>query len=123
MAKYLLFLGGADLDKRSGNVELAPVMLQRFMTWMRSMRDSGRYVASYKLEDRTGKRLTVRGGEVVDGPFIESKEAIGGVFVIEASSLDEATALARECPVLTMQNGYVEVRVHEEVRPPPAKPV
>jgi hypothetical protein len=118
MAKYLLLLGGADLDKRSANTELAGVMLQRYMTWMRSMRESGRYVSSYKLQDHTGKRLTVRGGEVVDGPFVESKDAIGGIFVIEAGSLDEATAIARECPVLDLQNGYVEVRVHEEVRPP-----
>jgi hypothetical protein len=52
----------------------------------------------------------VRGGEVLEGPFIETKDAIGGIFVIEAASLEEAIALAHESPVLHLQNGYVEVR-------------
>jgi hypothetical protein len=119
MAKYMLILGGADLDKRSGAAELTQSMLQHYMTWMRGLKESGRYVASYKLYDQTGKRLTLRGGEVVDGPFVETKEAVGGVFVIEAASLDEATAIGRECPVLRLQNGYVEVRVVEQVQPGP----
>jgi hypothetical protein len=118
MAKYVLLLGGADLDKRSGNAELAPRMFERFFSWMSSLQQSGRYVTSSKLQDQTGARLTVRGGQVVEGPFIETKEAVGGVFVIEAASLGEAISIARECPTLTLQNGFVEVRVVEEVRRP-----
>ena len=72
---------------------------------------------AHKLNDRTGTRLTLRGGQVVEGPFIETKEAVGGAFVIEAASLEEATAVGRECPVIDLQNGYVEVRVIEDVRP------
>jgi hypothetical protein len=117
MANFMLLLGGADLDKRSANAELAPVMMQQYMAWVQSLRQKNRLVASHKLFDQTGKRLTIRGGEVIEGPFVESKEAIGGIFLISAASLDEATALARECPVLRLQNGYVEVRVIEEVRP------
>lgn len=117
MAKYVLILGGADLDKRSGNAALAPKMFEQFMTWMRSLQESGRYVASFKLHDQTGTRLSVRGGQVVEGPFVETKEAVGGVFVIEAGSLEEATQIGRECPVFG-QNGYVEVRVVEDVRRP-----
>jgi len=117
MNEYMLILGGADLDKRSGNPERSPVILERYMTWMRSLQERGQYLASHKLQDQTGARLTVRGGQVVEGPFIESKEAVGGIFMISAASLDEATAIARHCPVLDLQNGYVEVRVVEEVRP------
>jgi hypothetical protein len=117
MAKYMLILGGADLDKRSANAELTKEMFQQYMTWMRGLRESGRYVSSYKLYDQTGARLTLRGGEVVDGPFVETKEAVGGIFVVEAGSLEEATAIGRECPILRLQNGYVEVRVVEQVQP------
>ena len=60
---------------------------------------------------------TIRGGEVIDGPFIESKDAVGGIFVIEAASLDEATEIARSCPILQLQNGYMEVRVIEVANP------
>lgn len=114
MTHYLLLMGGADLDKRSGNAARTPVILERYMAWMRSLQERGSYVSSHKLHDQTGKRLTVRGGQVVDAPFVETKEAIGGIFLIQAESLEEATALARECPVLLLQNGYVELRVIEE---------
>jgi hypothetical protein len=55
----------------------------------------------------------VRGGQVVEGPFIEAKEAVGGIFIFEAPSLAEATAAARTCPVFELQNGYIEVRAVE----------
>jgi hypothetical protein len=120
MAKYMLLLGGADLDKRSGNGALAPKMFERYASWLRGLRESGRYVDSVKLHDQTGARLTVRGGQVVEGPFMETKEAVGGFMTIEASSLEDAVAAARECPIFELQNGYVEVRVIEEVRRPGA---
>jgi hypothetical protein len=120
MAKYMLLLGGADLDKRSGNASIAPMMFERFASWLTSVRESGRYVDSHKLHDQTGARLTVRGGQVVEGPFMETKEAVGGVVVVQAASLEEAIAIARECPVFSLQNGNIEVRVVEEVRRPSA---
>ena len=113
MAKYMLILGGADLDKRSANPEFAGLMLERYAAWVRSLASAGRLGQTYKLYDQTGTRLTVRGGEVLEGPFIETKDAVGGIFIIEADSLEQATALARQSPVLDLQNGYVEVRLIE----------
>lgn len=113
MPKFMLIAGGADMDKRSGNAALRPIMLERYMAWIQGLRDSGRYVGSFKLQDQTGRRLTIRGGEVIDGPFIESRDAVGGVFIIEAESLDQAADIARSCPNLDLQHGYMEVRVVE----------
>jgi hypothetical protein len=112
MAKYMLILGGADIDKRSGNPAFAPIMA-RYEAWVRELMEQKRLVSANKLKDQGGVRLTVRGGEVVDGPFIEAKEAIGGIFVIEADSVEDATNAARGCPALLLQNGYVEVRAVE----------
>lgn len=120
MAKYMLLLGGADLDKRTGNAALAPKLFEQFIGWIGSLKERGHYVDSFKLQDQTGARLTVRGGQIVEGPFMETKEAVGGAFLIEASSLEEAVALSRDCPTLVMQNGYVEVRLVEEARRPRA---
>jgi hypothetical protein len=53
----------------------------------------------------------------MDGPFIESKDAVGGFFLVRAASLDEAGDLARSCPGLDMQGGWIEVRLIEEQRP------
>jgi hypothetical protein len=52
---------------------------------------------------------------VIDGPVIESKEAVAGIFVVEAESLDAAGEIARSGPNLELQNGYMEVRVIEVV--------
>jgi len=49
---------------------------------------------------------------------METKEAVGGVFIVEAASLKEAIEMAHGCPTLTLQNGFVEVRAVEEVRRP-----
>jgi hypothetical protein len=116
MQSYLLIIGGADLDKRSGNPGFRPIMVDRYMAWVRSIKERGRFVSSGKLDDHVGRRLTARGGEVMDGPFIESKDAVGGFFVVRAASLDEATELARSCPGLELQGGWVEVRLIEEQR-------
>lgn len=50
---------------------------------------------------------SIRGDLVTDGPFIETKEALAGVFVIEARDLDHAIELARMTPIVS---GGVEVR-------------
>ena len=66
----------------------------------------GREVAGLALEPTTTAR-SVRGGVISDGPFIEAKEAIAGVFIIEARDLDHATSLAAMTPIMA---GGVEVR-------------
>lgn len=119
MPRYLLIVGGADLDKRSGNPEFRPAMVERYMAWLDRLRAEGRLVKSAKLQDHTGRRLTIRGGNVLDGPFIESKDAVGGIFIIDAESLDDATEVARSCPALVLQRGWVEVRVVEVTRSGP----
>jgi hypothetical protein len=48
-----------------------------------------------------------RGGEVSDGPFIETKEQLGGYYIIDCQDLDEALAWARKLP---MDGGTVEIR-------------
>jgi hypothetical protein len=63
-----------------------------------------------KLKDFEGRRLTSKNGEIMDGPYTETKESVGGYYLIEASNYDEAVKIARECPILTRQHGFVEVR-------------
>jgi len=66
----------------------------------------GRIVAGMALEP-TGTAIAIRGDLVTDGPFIETKEALAGVFVIEARDRDHALALAKLTPIV---DGGVEVR-------------
>ena len=55
----------------------------------------------------TSTATTIRDGVVTDGPFAETKEALGGYYLVEADDLDQALAIAKEVPTLA---GGVEVR-------------
>jgi hypothetical protein len=66
----------------------------------------GRVVAGLALES-SATATAIRGGAVTDGPFIETKEALAGLYVLEARDLDHALALAAMTPVA---DGGVEVR-------------
>jgi hypothetical protein len=66
----------------------------------------GRIVAGLGLE-QPDTATSIRSETVTDGPFIETKEVLGGVFVLEARDLDHAVALAKLTPIV---DGGVEVR-------------
>ncbi|HEX3141716.1 MAG TPA: YciI family protein [Rhizobacter sp.] len=55
---------------------------------------------SLKSQDRSAARVAVRNGrsQVLDGPFAEAKEMIGGFFLVNCGTREEAIALAAECP-------------------------
>ncbi|MCW2639610.1 MAG: hypothetical protein JWP76_1916 [Dactylosporangium sp.] len=55
----------------------------------------------------TTTATTIRGDVVTDGPFVETKEALGGYYLIEANDLDQALAISKLCPA---PYGGVEVR-------------
>jgi hypothetical protein len=66
----------------------------------------GRVLAGLALEP-SATATAIRGDLITDGPFIETKEAMAGIFVLEARDLDHALALAALTPIA---NGGVEVR-------------
>jgi len=58
---------------------------------------------------QTGRVLQPNGHGIADGPYTETKESVGGYFVIEAANYDEAVEVAKGCPSLHHE-GTVEVR-------------
>jgi hypothetical protein len=74
--------------------------LDRWNAWVDRMTASGKLVAANSLA--AGVRMVSghRGEHVVDGPFVEAKELVGGFFLLSDTTLDQATAIARECPNL-----------------------
>src|SRR5690242_2359278 len=92
---------------------LSPEEMQRisdqWMAWFKRLTDQGKAVAGNPLEPE-GKLVSGKNGSVVaDGPFAESKEAIGGYFLLKVNSFDEALAIAKECPGLPY-GAKIEVR-------------
>jgi hypothetical protein len=80
------------------------------------IRQSGHYIVSNALQPpRTARTIRVRGGKVstTDGPFAETKEQLGGFFLIEAKDMDEACAVASRFPPARL--GIIEVRPVQEL--------
>ena len=107
-SEYLLLFRGSNWDKG-----LSPEQLQKtvdqFMAWFERLKQQGKVTAGQPLE-RGGKIVSGKNGRTVaDGPFAESKEAIGGYFLLQVEDLDEAVAIAKQCPVLEY-GSTVEVR-------------
>lgn len=80
------------------------------------IRGSGHYIVSNALaRARAARTIRVRGGKVstTDGPFAETKEQLGGFFLIEAKDMDEACAVAARFPPARI--GTIEVRQVQEL--------
>ena len=86
-------------------------VMGEYFSFTDSIRSSGNFVAGEALQPtatattvriRDGKRLTT------DGPFAETREQLGGFYLIEAANLDEAIAIASRIPAARM--GSIEVR-------------
>ena len=105
---YLLLFVGTDWHKGLSPEEMQKVS-EQWMAWFKRLTEQGKAVAGHPLE-RDGKTVSGKNGRVVaDGPFAESKEAIGGYFLLDVATMDEAVAIARECPGLAY-GAKIEVR-------------
>jgi hypothetical protein len=109
--QYLLLIYANESQWNSMGEAAAGKMMADFGAFTQSIIDSRNYVGGNRLHD-TAKATTVRirdGKTVVtDGPFAETKEQLGGYYLIEAADLDEANAIAARIP--TALSGSIEVR-------------
>ncbi len=108
MKDFLLVYRADFPSMPKGTPEENKAMTQKWMDWI------GSIAAQNKLTDK-GSSLgsagnVVKAGNIVtDGPYIETKELIGGYSVVKVATLAEATDLAKGCPILAV-GGSVEVR-------------
>ncbi len=106
--QYMLLFRGNDWAKGLSPEEMQKVANQ-WMAWFQRLTAQGKATAGSPLENE-GKVVSGKNGRVVsDGPFAESKEAVGGYFLLQVNSFDEAVAVAQECPGLPY-GAKVEVR-------------
>src|SRR6266571_9107675 len=108
--KYVLLFGGTmeGADKLEGSArEEAMAEYEQSARWFETYSKAGKVVGGHELQGpSTATTVSRKNGKVVvtDGPFIESKEVIGGFAIIEVADLDQALAMAKEWP------GTVEIR-------------
>ncbi len=109
MENYLILLHGRDKYDTLSPEEIQAT-LARYRAWGTKLREAGRILGSNKLEDRTGRVLRGAGGNmrITDGPYAETKDVLGGYFLVTAASYEDAVDLVRECPHLDF--GAIEIR-------------
>jgi hypothetical protein len=111
MPKFLYVFRGGGYASREA---LSPTELQqhlaKWQAWTGSLTAAGKLVAAQALtHPPVGKTLRGSDRVVTDGPYAESKDLVSGTVLVEVASLDEATELARGCPIFDFE-GSVEVR-------------
>ena len=110
MGQFMMMLHGKPPTAGEHSPEEMQAVLQKYQEWSQKMGAEGKLAGGNKLADDSGKVL--RGTDkvsVVDGPFAETKEVVGGYFILEASGYDEAIELSKSCPHLNF-GGTIELR-------------
>jgi hypothetical protein len=108
MANFLFVYRGSGDGRATMTPEQMQQHMQKWMDWIAEGFRNGWMV-------NAGDALTAEGRVVnskkvvTDGPFVESKEIVGGYSIVQAPTLDDATELAKGCPGL-LTGGRVEVR-------------
>ena len=106
MAKFMVILQ----QPPDTFVQMPPQTMEKYRSWSNRLRESGKLIPGEKLMEEGGKVVRTQTGKlcVVDGPYSEAKELVGGYFTIRAESYDEVVALLQDCPHLGV--GSISVR-------------
>jgi hypothetical protein len=108
---YALLVVEAVGQRQSRTEAEGRALYERMLRFSEDLKTRGLLTMAQSLKtDTQGARVRVAGTQatVVDGPFAEAKEMIGGFFILNCETLDQAIALAKECPAARWAT--VEVR-------------
>ena len=109
--KYILLIYSSDQAWAAQTPAQLQEVMGRYRTFTESIRTSGHMLGGDKLEPAsTATTVRIRDGKTLttDGPFAETKEQLGGFYLIEANDADEALAIAARIPSARL--GSIEVR-------------
>ena len=98
---YMLLIVEPTEQRRERGVEAGKAVYERMLRFTADLQARGVLEASNSLAStRKATRLQVRNGQhhVLDGPFAEAKEMVGGFFLVNVATREEAMAIAAECP-------------------------
>ena len=113
--KYLALIHTSDEQWAAQSDAERSEMYGRYRTFTDDVAASGKLLDGAELQPATtATTVRVRGDETIvsDGPFAETREQIGGYYLFDCASIDEAVELAARIP--GAQHGTIEVRAHHE---------
>lgn len=109
MEKFMLiFHGGSDIAPEMKSPEAMQKHMQKWFSWVEKLSKEGRYEGGEALLP-SGKFIGGKNRVITDGPFAESKELVGGYFIVTAKDIDEAISLCADYPDF-IYDGKVQVR-------------
>jgi hypothetical protein len=117
--KYALLIYASEQDWASQSEEQAQAVNQEYMAFTKDIIDRGLMKGGEALQGTaTATTVRVRDGETLttDGPFAETKEQLGGFYLVDCKDLDEAVELAARIP--DVRRGSIEVRPVMEIDMP-----
>jgi hypothetical protein len=111
MAQFMMLLHESTTGMDGLSPEEIQKIVERYQAWSAKVAAAGKLAGGQKLADEPGRHLELANGKVAvrDGPYAESKEIIGGYFLIDAVDYDEAVRVSEDCPHLAL-GGRIELR-------------
>ncbi len=106
MSEFTYLFRGREV---SPSPEQMQKTMEKWMAWFKELGENGHMKDPGHPLEHTGKVVKGKQKAVMDGPYAEAKDVIGGFTVIEAKDLAQATELSKGCPILDV-GGSVEVR-------------
>ena len=107
MAKYMILIFEREADYATMSPEGWASVVDAHNAFAKAVPDLGGTIVGGEAVQQTNTAKSIRGGEITDGPFVESKEALAGYYVVEARDLDHALEIAKLTPA---SFGGVEIR-------------
>ncbi|NJC71715.1 hypothetical protein HC031_18600 [Planosporangium thailandense] len=107
MAQYLILIYESETGWQDAPPEAWQQAMEAHNRFAQQVGELGGSLLGGNALQPTTTATTIRDDIVTDGPFVETKEALGGYYLIEAKDLDQALAIAKLCPA---PYGGVEVR-------------
>lgn len=96
MKSYLmLFKGGLDGEQ---SPELWQTHMMDWKNWMDDLGKRGKLSGGQQLQ-KNGRVMTKENNQIIDRPYAEAKEIVGGYLTVKAESQEEAMQLANDCPI------------------------
>ena len=106
MKQFMMIFRNAYNPEFKPSPEQMQASIKQWQDWIGGIAAQGKFVSTERL-GFSGK--IVKKGEVIDGPYVELKEMVGGFIIVKENSLDDAIELAKGCPIIHI-GGNVEVR-------------
>ena len=117
--RYMVLIGHDEKGGKKLSAEQHEALFSAYQKYEVELKKAGVLLGGDPLQPSAGAvRISAEGGKrkLVDGPFSESKEIIGGYFLLDVRSRDEAVEWASRCPAAGLGGwSYVEVREIQEI--------